>query len=183
MYGSVITILFITALMVAGFRGWGLANQKTVEASNYQLAYASTSAQLKDTKSELDHQNAELAAINAKYPTPTVGEIEAYMKLIFGPDFKVARAISHNECGPTHKDYPACEWHTSIEDSVGIFQINLYNSKQWIHAARIPGNTMPEKIEWLKNPFNNTLYAYWVFKTSGFNPWSTYSDGRYKNSL
>lgn len=120
-------------------------------------------------------------------PLPTKLEeqakIEAYMKTIFGADFRVARAISHNECNPANPKYPACVLHSNVEYSVGLFQINLYNSKQWIHAGRIPGETMGEKAEWLKDPFNNTLYAYWVFKKSGWNPWSAYTNGNYLRSM
>jgi hypothetical protein len=115
--------------------------------------------------------------------TPTQKEIEQYVKTIFGSDARVAIAISHNECGPLRPEYPKCVLHSEVEYSVGLFQINLYNSKQWIHAGRIPGQTMEEKVEWLKNPFNNTLYAYWVFQNSGWNPWSAYTNGNYLRSL
>jgi len=112
-------------------------------------------------------------------------EIEAYMKTIFGKDFRVARAVSHNECNPANAKYPACILHSDVEYSVGLFQINLYNSKQWIHAGRIPGKTMEEKVQWLKDPYNNILYAYWLFKASNnsWNAWTAYSSGNYLRSL
>ena len=110
-------------------------------------------------------------------------QIENYIRTIFGSDASVAIAVSHNECGPTNAAYPKCRLHTQVEDSIGLFQINLYNAKQWIHAGRIPGDTMAEKINWLKNPYNNTLYAYWVFKTSGWSPWSSYQSGAYLSDL
>lgn len=109
--------------------------------------------------------------------------IEEYMKKIFGSDFRVARAVSHNECNPANAHYPACVLHTNAEYSVGLFQINLYNTTQWIHAGRIPGATMTQKVAWLENPYNNTLYAYWVFKTSGWTPWSSYTSGNYLRDL
>lgn len=126
-------------------------------------------------------------------PTPTIdpqaeksqlqADIEAYMKTIFGPEFRVARAVSHNECNPANKKYPECVLHTSAEYSVGLFQINLYNAKQWVHAGRIPGSTMEEKVEWLKDPYNNTLYAYWLWSKSTWAPWTAYTSGNYKRSL
>jgi len=121
-------------------------------------------------------------------PAPTImpekqKDIENYMRTIFGSDARVAVAISHNECNPSNAKYPECVLYTSAEYSVGVFQINLYNAKQWIHAGRVPGKTMEEKVEWLKNPYNNTLYAYWVFKTSGWDPWTAYTSGNYLRSL
>ena len=114
---------------------------------------------------------------------PTQEEIEKYIKTIFGKEARIAIAISHNECNPANAKYPRCILHSDVEYSVGIFQVNLYNSKQWIHAGRIPGATMEEKAEWLKNPFNNTLYAYWVYQKSGWNPWTAYTSGNYLNDL
>lgn len=109
--------------------------------------------------------------------------IEAYIKKIFTKDAKVAIAVSHGECNPANKTYPACHAKSSIEHSVGIFQINLYNKDHWVHAGRIPGETMEEKIKWLEDPYNNTLYAYWIYSTSGWNPWSAYTNGGYKKYL
>lgn len=121
-------------------------------------------------------------------PTPIVPEfpqkdIENYIKVIFGSDSRVAIAVSHNECNPLNRQYPECVLHTPAEYSVGIFQINLYNQKHWIHAQKVPGATMEDKIEWLKNPYHNTLIAYKIFSDSGFQPWSAYTSGNYKNSL
>lgn len=110
-------------------------------------------------------------------------KVEAYVKTIFGKDARVAIAVSHNECNPANAKYPQCVLHSGVEYSVGLFQINLYNKTQWIHAGRVPGGTMEEKIEWLKNPYNNALYAYWVFKTSGWTPWTAYTSGNYLKSL
>ena len=113
----------------------------------------------------------------------TQKEIEAYVKTIFGKDARVAIAISHNECNPANARYPRCILHSDVEYSVGLFQINLYNKDQWIHAGRIPGKSMDDKATWLKDPYNNTLYAYWVFQKSGWHPWSAYTNGNYLNDL
>ena len=159
-----------------------LSSQWMIASASYELDIVSAGMrpvqQLNEENREL---SAELEAIKAQHPDPTREEIEAYVRKIFGRDANVALAVSHHECGYTHKHYPKCHLKSGVEHSVGLFQINLYNSKQWIHAGRIPGVAMEEKVLWLENPFNNTLYAYWVFKTSGFNPWTAYSKGAYLN--
>lgn len=106
-------------------------------------------------------------------------DIESYIKTIFGRDAKTAIAISHNECNPANKRYPKCNLHTSVENSVGLFQINIESATTKVHWSRIPGDTLVEKKEWLENPYNNTLLAYWIFQTSGWGPWSAYTSGRY----
>lgn len=116
--------------------------------------------------------------------SPSQQEIEDYVRVIFGRDSRVAIAVSKNECNPKHRDYPKCVLHTEHEYSVGIFQINLYNSRHWIHAQKVPGETMEEKIEWLKDPYHNTLVAFKIFSDSkGFSPWSAYTSGNYLKDL
>lgn len=120
-------------------------------------------------------------------PTPkpeyTQEDIENYMRIIFGPQARVAIAIQHDECNPNRPDYPHCVNHSNIEYSIGLMQINLKNKTQMIHFYRVPGNTLEEKIAWLQNPYNNVLFAYWVYSTSGFHPWTTYLNGHYLNNL
>jgi len=121
-------------------------------------------------------------SIIAPTPTPKVveysqDEIEDYIKTIFGKDSDLAIRVQHSECSPANRNYPRCVYHTDREYSVGIFQINLFNKDHSIHAGKIPGETMAEKIEWLKNPYNNTLVAFKIFKDSGFYPWSAYKRG------
>ena len=114
----------------------------------------------------------------------TSESIEKYVRTIFGKDSKVAIAVSHNECNPRNRLYPTChETITNKEYSVGIFQINIKSEYAKVHYDRIPGGTLEEKIEWLKDPYNNTLFAYWIFKTSGWNPWTAYTNGSYLSSL
>lgn len=110
-------------------------------------------------------------------------QIERYIKTIFGSDAKVAIAISHNECNPLNKLYPKCNLHTHVENSVGLFQINIESAVAKVHWARIPGETLEQKKEWLENPYNNTLLAYWIYQTSGWNPWSAYTSGNYLNDM
>jgi hypothetical protein len=110
-------------------------------------------------------------------------EIEDYIRTIFGKDAKVAIAVSRNECGPTNKKYPSCQFHTAHENSIGLFQINIESQTTKVHWARIPGDTLEEKIEWLKEPQNNVLMAYWIFTKSGWNPWSAYTNGNYLKDM
>lgn len=133
--------------------------------------------------------------LKVTYATPTESpektrqeqqkEIEAYIKTIFGKDGKLAVAVSRNECGVTYKTYPRCRYTTDKEDSIGIFQINIQSKTTKVHWARIPGETLEEKVEWLKDPHNNTLMAYWIFSASGnsFNAWSAYTSGRYEKDM
>lgn len=111
-------------------------------------------------------------------------EIDDYIDTIFGgKDGRIMRAINRVECNPANKAYPECVYHTEHEYSVGIFQINLFNSKHWIHAKKVPGETMEEKVEALKDPYINTLVAYKIFSDSSFTPWAGFTSGRYKAYL
>lgn len=72
---------------------------------------------------------------------------------------------------------------TSAECSIGLFQINLardYCNGTWVHAGKVPGDTMEEKIEWLKVPENNIEIAKQIHRTSGFYPWSVFLNGVYE---
>lgn len=111
-------------------------------------------------------------------------KIESYIRTIFGREGNVAIAVSRNECSPSNAQYPTCVYHTEHEYSVGIWQINLHNSKHWIHAGKVPGDTMAEKIEALKDPYLNTLIAYKIYIDSGgFYPWSAYTNKSYLKDL
>lgn len=177
---TLIAIFFVLFLIeCAYFKIYEHVVLPNMEVKAYEKLSTVTLEEYSKAETENRELTAELEVFKAKYPNPTREEIEKYIKLIFGSEARTAIAVSHFECGYTNKNYPKCHLKTQAEHSVGIFQINLYNSKQWIHAGRIPGNTMEEKVLWLENPFNNTLYAYWVFKTSSWNPWSAYTSGRY----
>lgn len=128
--------------------------------------------------------SATLKVLEEKKPTPTQAEIEDYIRSIFGKEARVAIAVSHNECNPKNKQYPKCVAHTDKEYSVGIFQINLYNKTHWIHANKVPGKTIEEKAEALKDPYINTLVAYKIYSDSkGFTPWSAFTNRSYKLNL
>ena len=138
------------------------------------------------SKAHVEAQAPIVSPYVAPTPTPAIqdksfnqADIEAYMKQIFASQFRIARAVQHNECGPTNKAYPGCEFITGREYSCGIFQINLM-----AHWNKVPvGTTFEEKCEYLKNPYNNILVAKSIFADSGWTPWSAYTNGNYLRSL
>src|SRR3990167_1673591 len=128
-------------------------------------------------------------------PTPTVhilqvidnapvvyeGEFEqkqiiAYIKTIFGRDWKIACAIARSESGLRTDANNT----SKIEISIWIMQINLKSEYAKVHYDRVPGKTLEEKIAWLEVPENNVLMGYWIYTKSGFNPWSVYKTGAYE---
>lgn len=115
--------------------------------------------------------------------------IKEYIYRIFGKNGSVAVAIATAESGKvdqiTKKAYFATYAvnRSAVEVSVGLFQVNLKSKETLVHWARVPGSTEEEKIGWLQDPYNNTLFAFWVFSTSNFFPWSTFSDGTYLKYL
>lgn len=174
----ILTILIFGALFIA-VMVFQLIDIKFRTSDAVEKLNRTANLQRGKVLTENEAMRAEIDANTKKSPNPSKDEIEAYVKKIFGADASVAIAISHHECGPTNKTYPKCQLKSEVENSIGLFQINLANKSQWIHAGRIPGETIAEKKLWLENPYQNTLYAYWVFKTSGFNPWSAYTSGNY----
>jgi len=111
--------------------------------------------------------------------------VEKYIKTIFPDDWKVAIAIASKESGtvdPATKQFyydTNAENRSGVETSIGLFQINLKSADTLVHFHRIPGESLNEKITWLKNPYNNALYAFWIYTHSGWYPWSSYSSGDY----
>lgn len=106
-------------------------------------------------------------------------EIEAYIKTIFGKDAPTAIAIAKAESGLRAKANNT----SKIETSIGVMQINIKSKTTLVHWARIPGETLEEKIKWLEEPKQNILLSYWIYTKSGFNPWSTYTNGAYLKYL
>lgn len=145
----------------------------------------------------VDSKASESATVVKAVPSPTpegnspelervklTQEIDSYIDTIFGSkDGRIAKAVNRVECNPNNKAYPECVYHTEHEYSVGIFQINLFNAKHWIHAKKVPGRTMEEKIESLKDPYINTLVAYKIFSDSSFYPWAGFTSNRYLEHL
>ena len=172
--GSTIFLL-VLALVIAGF-GFKLND---LEISD-QLQKAIIESKKQQTISSLWGQVVKYVQ---KEPVYTQKEIESYIKVIFGKDSKVAIAVSHKECNPKNKAYPKCVALSDKELSVGIFQINLKNKTHLVHASKVPGKTIEEKAEKLKDPHINTLVAYKIFKDSGWYAWSAYTSGAYLTSL
>lgn len=127
-------------------------------------------------------------------PVPTkeadpIAEREAihqYIRVIFGPAASTAYAISLAEGKAPNRYNGEVVYNTKAirktasELSIGIFQINLKSEYAKVHFDRIPGTSLEEKIAWLQNPYNNTLFAYWVYAThANFEPWSVYTGGVY----
>jgi hypothetical protein len=113
-------------------------------------------------------------------PTPKIStDIKQYIKTIFGKDARIACAIARAESGFKTD----AQLKSSVENSNGIFQINLESDYAKVHYDRVPGNNLEEKIEWLSDPYNSTLMAYWIYTKSGFNPWSVFTSGKYKQFL
>jgi len=117
---------------------------------------------------------------------PQQEEIKQYVYTIFGTHGHSAYAIAFAESKyydiKTNQTYiaPGQVRKNDYELSVGLFQINLKSRDVKVHYDRIPGVTIEEKITWLKNPFNNTLLAFWIFTTrQNFEAWSVYNDGSY----
>jgi hypothetical protein len=181
---SVAILLFIFAIIFSFGRLAKLLELKQIHNDQLALQAQAVSNVAEDIEIENKEMKARLDKIDAKSPKPTQKEIESYIKTIFGKDGRVAVAVSHHECGPTNKAYPGCVLQSDVEYSVGVFQINLKNKTHMIHAAKVPGNSIEEKAENLKDPYINTLIAYKIFKDSnGFTPWSAYLNKSYLSSL
>lgn len=96
----------------------------------------------------------------------------------------LAVAVAKAECQGLRPD---CTNITEREYSIGMFQINLaegYGKGKWIHAGKVPGRTIEEKAEWLKDPRNNTIMAKIIKDQNGsWKPWSAYTSKRYLEHL
>ena len=135
---------------------------------------------------EVIQEKAEVVGDWKKEPKHTKDHID-YMKTIFGSEWKIAFAVAQNECNSSRKNWPNdCKLSTEKEHSIGWFQINLaqgHGKGAWIHASKVPGDTMKEKEEWLLEPKNNILMAKIIRDRSGWGAWSAYSSGNYLKDL
>jgi hypothetical protein len=120
---------------------------------------------------------AESGEVSEEQPT-----LEAYIAEVFGEDAEIALAVAKAESGLENDR----ENRSPVECSIGLFQINLakdYCNGKWVHASKVPGDTMDERIEWLKDPYNNINMAKKIYDASGFRPWSVFTNGWYKTFL
>ncbi len=122
---------------------------------------------------------------------PVNKDYDELFKAAFGDNWKTARAIAMAEAGMNwaregiHKA-GKYSWSSNTykgECSIGAFQINLAsdacNGKR-VHWSKAEGNTLEEKIAWLKKPENNIKLAVQIYKARGnFTAWSTYTNGSY----
>lgn len=120
-------------------------------------------------------------------------QIIEYIVEVFGEDSVKALGIAKAESGfnPNKEGIHRAghySWSSPTykgECSIGLFQINLAEDGcegKWVHASKVPGKTFQEKIDWLKVPENNIMFAKEnIFDNSGWSPWSTYTNGSYKN--
>lgn len=129
-------------------------------------------------------------------PEETTDEIKQLLKIMFREDHEVAWAVGMSESGMGSEKTLMVragnyEWsHEGYkgECSVGLFMINLAEDGchgKWIHAGKVPGKTMEEKIAWLKIPENNITIAKYIYEHAGqsFGAWSGYTGDGYKKFL
>ena len=117
---------------------------------------------------------------------PTVEEVKAYIKQIFGKDWKVAWAVAQNECNSSRAEWPKCKNSWEKEFSIGLLQINIAKDNgrgAKVHWDKIPGETLEEKEEYLLDWRQNILIAHVIYAQSGFWPWTAYSSGAYLKDL
>lgn len=108
-------------------------------------------------------------------------EYEEVIYKVFGEDYEIMYAIAQAENGGNLRSDAVNS--TEVEHSVGLFQINIakkYGQGKRVHWDKIPGDTLEEKEEWLKDPENNAVIARVIRASSGLNAWSVYKNERYK---
>ena len=134
-------------------------------------------------------------------PTPTpevcLSEKCEVMKLIievFGEDAPRAIAVAKAESGlnPNReaiKDAGHYSWSSPTypgECSIGLYMINLKSDGckgTNVHWNKVPGETLEEKIAWLKVPENNIKLAKKIYDAAGksFNPWGAFTNGSFRS--
>lgn len=130
------------------------------------------------------------------YSLETREDIENYILEVFGEEIgKVAIAVGMSESHLIPEktliaDAGHYSWSSPTykgECSVGLFMINLAsdgcNGKR-VHYDKVPGDTLEQKIEWLKDPKNNIDFAKKIYDSRGnFTAWSAYTGGGYKKFI
>lgn len=128
---------------------------------------------------EILRGNRLVAQAYAKEEAPK-GDVEQMIVEAFGKDAKTALCIAKAESGinPTRENRGVASGKYKGECSIGLFQINLKSNGctgRAVHWAKAKGETLEEKVEWLKVPENNIAVANQIFEASGWAPWSTKS--------
>jgi len=113
---------------------------------------------------------ADERARNASYQRGG-GDIEAKIRAAFPEEPEVAVAVSKAESSlrvDAHNYNPKTK-----DDSYGLFQINLWGANK---------NTRPSP-EILLTIDGNIQFARQLYESSGWNPWTTFRNGQYKQYL
>jgi len=122
----------------------------------------------------------------------TLSKEKLFFQKIFGSSWKIAFSVAEHECGHTNPRWPNCinSWgfgEFSGEHSVGLGQINLARNSgkgAWVHADKIPGETIGQKEIWLMNWKQNIMAMFIVSKGgTDFGPWTAYSNKNYLQTL
>jgi len=117
---------------------------------------------------------------------PTLEDYRAYVKTIFGSQWKIAFAVSQSECNYSRREWPYCVNSWAKERSVGPFQINIAQNDgkgAKIHWDKIPGETLKDKELWLADWKNNVVMAYRIYRESGWQAWTAYTSKSYLQQL
>ncbi len=118
------------------------------------------------TKREKPESKTIIQEIKANSP---LNEIQQYICDKFGPDCKMALAVSRAENGTMQCDRFGINTNGTID--LGVFQINsVHMKKGW-------------KLVDLVDCQKNVDFAYEIFKAQGWSPWVAYNNGNYKKFL
>jgi len=93
-------------------------------------------------------------------------------------DAQILAAVAMGESGYN----PIAELHTADEDSVGLFQINMF-----AHGDKLTGFTGSQDMAawrtWLQDPLNNIQAAAAVYFSQGLGAWTQFTKGGYLQHL
>lgn len=111
-----------------------------------------------------------IQVLNEIQPLENLTPIEKYICEKWGVyDCKTALAIAKAESGMREDAFHA---NTNNSIDVGIFQINSTHFKQ-------PGCSLKE----VSDMYKNVDCAYTIWKASGWNPWSVFNNGSFRNHI
>lgn len=128
----------------------------------------------------LSHPEVAYAEEIKEQPQTPNTDIERLVLETFGVNqYDTAMCIIKHESGanPTRENLGKARVGYRGECSIGLFQINLASNGcagKKVHWNKAQGNTLSEKIAWLKVPENNVKIAKQLFDASGWNPWTTF---------
>lgn len=105
----------------------------------------------------------------AKEVDPATMTTEDYICYKFGPDCKMALAVSQGENGTRQCDRFGVNTNKTID--VGVFQINSVHLKK--------GYTLTD----LSDCHKNVDIAFEIYSAQGWSPWVAYTNGSYKKFL